>query len=62
MSNKSLIQSNPYLQDPLKLEALVERTVRTSCGVEGIKENTSEKWVNPIKTRSNKRIYRNKDK
>lgn len=33
---KSLIQTNPYLKDPVKREELVTRSVNTSGAVEGI--------------------------
>lgn len=34
---KPLIETNPYLKDPVQREKLITRSVRTSCGVEGIK-------------------------
>lgn len=34
---KSLAETNPYLKDPEMRKKLVRRSVRTSCGVEGIK-------------------------
>ena len=36
MEYKTLIQTNPYLRDPILREELISRSVRTSCGVEGI--------------------------
>ncbi len=36
MKTKSLIKTNPYLKDAAKRKMLVARSVRTSCGVEGI--------------------------
>lgn len=39
MKKKSLIETNPYLIDPAQRKMLVERSVRTSCGVEGIKRS-----------------------
>lgn len=37
MNIKSLINTNPYLKDEAKRKKLIARSVRTSCGVEGIK-------------------------
>lgn len=37
---KALIETNPYLKDPITREKLIERSVTTSCGVEGIKVTT----------------------
>ena len=34
---KTLIDTNPYLRDAATREMLIERSVATSCGVEGIK-------------------------
>lgn len=41
MKKKSLIDTNPHLKDPDKRKELIERSVRTSCGVEGIKVDFS---------------------
>jgi len=34
---KPLSETNPYLKDPAKRKKLIERSVTSSCGVEGIK-------------------------
>lgn len=41
MAMKPLIETNPYLNDPKTREALIKRSVETSCGVEGIKVTSS---------------------
>jgi hypothetical protein len=38
---KVLIETNPYLTDPSIRKMLIERSVTTSCGVEGIKTTSS---------------------
>lgn len=40
---KSLIDTNPYLKDPVMRKKLAERSVRTSSGVEGIKLDPNRK-------------------
>lgn len=37
MKTKPLIETNPYLKDAATREALITRSVETSCGVEGVK-------------------------
>lgn len=37
MKPKSLLETNPYLKDPVMREKLIERSVVSSFGVEGIK-------------------------
>jgi hypothetical protein len=37
MTIKPLSQTNPYLKDAVMREWLISRSVRTSCGVEGIR-------------------------
>ncbi len=55
MKTKSLIQTNPYLKDPTQRQKLNERSVRSSCGVEGIKVDNQKK---PIKiVRREKKLY-----
>ena len=39
---KKLIETNPYLIDPVMRKKLIKRSVETSCGVEGIKVTSSE--------------------
>jgi hypothetical protein len=57
MKMKSLAETNPYLQDPVKRQSLIARSVRTSCGVEGIKSKISSF---KITKRRPKRIYQTK--
>jgi len=54
-----LIETNPYLKDKVLRKKLVSRSVRTSCGVEGIKAS-SHGWSVAFKItqRKNKRIYK----
>jgi hypothetical protein len=59
---KSLIETNPYLKDPEMRRKLVERSVRTSCGVEGIPAKPAEIKTIEIKIRSQKKIYKSKKK
>jgi hypothetical protein len=40
---KTLTESNPYLQDKEKAKISNARSVRTSCGVEGIVFNSNSK-------------------
>jgi len=37
MKKQSLLQTNPYLKNPIIAQKLIERSVTSSCGVEGIK-------------------------
>ncbi len=37
MKEKSLIKTNPYLMNPEVRDRLIERSVLSSCGVEGVK-------------------------
>lgn len=53
---KPLIETNPYLRDPVERERLIARSVRTSCGVEGIKSRPDAKPIQ-IKFRITKKIY-----
>jgi hypothetical protein len=55
MKKKSLAETNPYLQDPTQRRKLIARSVRTSCGVEGIKLTSSSF---KITKRRAKRIYK----
>lgn len=55
MKTKSLIETNPYLKDAAQRKKLVARSVRTSCGVEGIAAKGSQprsKTRNHKKSRS----------
>ena len=55
MKIKSLSQTNPYLKDAATRERLIARSVRTSCGVEGIKAPTGQRIAIP--RRNAKKIY-----
>ncbi len=58
MKAKSLIETNPYLKDPLKREELVALSVKTSGGVEGIKVTGRSKSSHiEIPRRQDKKIY-----
>jgi len=45
MKRRSLIDTNPHLKDPANRKKLVERSVRSSCGVEGIKVDLNRKPI-----------------
>ncbi|MFI4956858.1 MAG: hypothetical protein ACHQAX_06595 [Gammaproteobacteria bacterium] len=42
MENKSLLNTNPYLKNPATRQKLIEQSVITSCGVEGIRVDFSK--------------------
>lgn len=54
---KPLIETNPYLKDPVTREKLISRSVRTSCGVEGIKQSNRVGKID-IPERGDKKIYK----
>ncbi len=56
---KPLIETNPYLRDPVERKRLIARAVRTSCGVEGIEPKKSNIQLVEIKNRVPKKIYDN---
>jgi len=58
MKTKSLIETNPYLKDAEQRKALVARSVRTSCGVEGIEPRATHTRIIEITNRSVKKIYK----
>ena len=62
MNANILINTNPYLKDATNRWNLVRRSVRTSCGVEGIHAKTSEIEVFNIPSRGSKKIYKNLSK
>ncbi len=62
MKKQVLINTNPYLKDASNRKCLVQRSVRTSCGVEGIHKKTDEIQVFTIPSRGEKRIYKNMPK
>lgn len=58
MKKKSLIETNPYLKNPTKRKMLITRSVRTSCGVEGIKLKGNHIILPKITHRKDKKIYK----
>lgn len=62
MKTQTLINTNPYLKDAGNRNRLVQRSVRTSCGVEGIYEKTGELQVFNIPSRGMKKIHSNLSK
>lgn len=56
MKTKTLIETNPYLKNAKLRDRLISRSVRSSCGVEGIKAASHV----PIKitNRRDKKIYK----
>lgn len=59
MKTQSLINTNPYLKDAGNRKRFVQRSVRTSCGVEGIYEKDDKSETFSIPSRGKKRIYKN---
>jgi hypothetical protein len=58
MKTLSLIETNPYLKDPAKRLELIDRSVKTSGGVEGITIIGHTKCGHiVIHRRENKKIY-----
>lgn len=53
---KPLIETNPYLKNPATRDKLISRSVRTSCGVEGIKASKGG-VTREITSRKEKKIY-----
>lgn len=53
---KPLIETNPYLKDPIMRDKLISRSVRSSCGVEGIKIDVNAAKIE-IPRRGTKKIY-----
>ena len=60
MKKKPLIETNPYLQNAITMRRLVARSVRTSCGVEGIRLNKDAPSI-VITHRKKKKIYQAAD-
>jgi hypothetical protein len=56
MKTEPLIKTNPYLQDPAEMQRLIARSVKTSCGVEGIRLSKNTRRL-VIVNRREKRIY-----
>jgi hypothetical protein len=59
MNKKSLSLTNPFLKVPGAMEVLVARSVKTSCGVEGIRVKSDNVSTREI-TRRPKKIYSSK--
>lgn len=57
MKTKPLVETNPYLKDSVTMRDLIAHSVKTSCGVEGIKINPNAQQL-VITTRREKRIYK----
>ena len=57
MKAKPLIETNPYLKDISAREKLVERSVITSSGVEGVKVDFQKVAHVVIPRRRNKKIF-----
>lgn len=62
MKTKSLIETNPYLKDATRRKELVARSVRTSCGVEGITPKATDTRSFLITHRCSKKIYKSAKK
>ncbi len=58
MKNQTLLETNPYLQEPAVRKKLIDRSVRTSGEVEGIVVKAGNKEVE-IQVRTEKRIFKN---
>jgi len=58
MKTKPLIETNPYMKDAATRKKLISRSVRTSCGVEGIKAPSSNVIRFEIPRRKDKKIYK----
>jgi len=61
MTTKPLIETNPYLRDKAMRERLISRSVRSSCGVEGIKASELVGHIE-ITQRKDKKIYKTTQK
>ena len=57
MKPKPLIETNPYLKKAALRKKLISRSVRTSCGVEGIKAPANAPRFK-ISRRTAKKIYK----
>lgn len=53
---KPLIETNPYLKDPVMRDRLISRSVRSSCGVEGIKVDSRAAKIE-IPQKNSKKAY-----
>lgn len=50
MSKKSLLETNPYLKDPLKRQEIIKTVVLSSSAIEGVHSAAEEGLKNFIKT------------
>jgi len=57
MKTKPLIETNPYMKDEAMRKKLISRSVRTSCGVEGIKAPSNIVRFEILR-RKDKKIYK----
>jgi hypothetical protein len=57
MTTKTLIETNPYLKNAAMREELISRSVRSSCGVEGIKPSKLVGHIEIVR-RKDKKIYK----
>jgi len=57
MQTKMLIDTNPYLKDAATRKRLIARSVRTSCGVEGVIKKSHNTLKIVILHRRDKKIY-----
>lgn len=57
MKTKPLTETNPYLKDISTREKLVERSVVTSSGVEGVKVDLQKVAHIEIPRRRNKKLF-----
>ena len=57
MLKRALVNTNPYLRDPLKRREMFRMTVYTSTGIEGVKlepEDLDEKGISPARSAANR--------
>ncbi len=59
---KTLLNTNPYLNNTEVRKYFVNRSVRTSCGVEGIYAKIEKSYIINIPSRGPKKIYKNLSK
>ena len=57
MTTKPLVGTNPYLKNAAMRDKLISRSVRSSCGVEGIKASKLVGYIKIVR-RKNKKIYK----
>lgn len=57
MRKKTLSETNPYIKDLERRKKLIERSVMSSCAVEGIQVDFSQMKNIHIPSRGSKKIY-----